>query len=128
MFLISGTKITTSLRKFYLNMSKFKLEFYLSFTVGGSPAPPPPTSCYFPADLRSGIIYIWTRYPKINCTGMAGPQLRFLPGTYSCIFCSCSWFGLILKCKFISTIPLYFVHLHNLSTVRKQTELPLHCM
>ena len=51
--IISDTKITTLLRKFYLNMSKVHT----------------PLRCCVPPDLRSGIIYIWTRYPKINCTG-----------------------------------------------------------
>jgi hypothetical protein len=93
-------KITTLLCKFCLNISKFKLEFYPSFTVGVHPPPPP--RCYVPADLRSGIIYIWTRYRKINCTGIAGPQLQFLPGTYTVAFLQ-----LFLvrsnKCKYNST-------------------------
>ena len=78
--MIDSAKITTLLRNFYLKMSKFKIEFHPSFTVGWvyNPPPPPPP----PADLRSDTIYIWTTYPKINRTGNAGPQALFLPGTY----------------------------------------------
>jgi hypothetical protein len=35
-----------------------------------------------------------------RCTGIAGPQIRFLPGTSNCIFRNCSCLGLINVYKF----------------------------
>jgi hypothetical protein len=40
MVIISGTKNNNFIIQIYLNMSKFKLEFYPSFTVGVHPSPP----------------------------------------------------------------------------------------
>ena len=46
--------------------------------------------------------------------GIAGPQVGFLlPGTYSCIFRSCSWLGLINVYKF----PLENFHLQHSSII-----------
>ena len=49
-----------------------------------------------------------------------GPQVRFLPGTYSCIFRSCFWLGLINVYKF----PLDNFHLQNPSTIIQSSEMP----
>ena len=50
---------------------------------------------------------------------IAGPQVRFLPWTYSCIYRSCFWLGLKNGCKF----PLDIFHLQDSSTIVQSTEM-----
>ena len=55
-----------------------------------------------------------------RCTGITGPQVRFLPGTLSCIFRSCSWLGLINLYKFLLDI----FHPQYPSTIIQSGEMP----
>ena len=112
------------LRKFYLNMSKLKLEFYPSFTVGGSP-PPPPVATFLL------ILYqvLFTSGPDSknklhwNCRAAASIPVRDLQLHLLQLFIV--WSN---KCKYISTISLDYSQLQDPSTVRNQTELPLYCV
>jgi hypothetical protein len=71
-------------------------RFILEFPSCGVYTPTLPVA-YVPADLRSDIIYIWTVYPKINCT-------------YSCIFLSYSRLRLIMN---VNTFSLNYFHLED---------------